>query len=299
MSLVSFVNLENDTFSSYIKSIRESLNLIDFSLPRQARKIVIKPNLCYYWDRTTGQTTDPKFIAALIRILQEENNVNSISIVESDASAMKCKHAFRFLGYQKIAKEYNVSLVNLTEDEYEEVEVKAGTETFKLRIPSTIQNSDLRINVPKIKYTMEKIEITCALKNIFGCNPYPRKFQYHSRLEETIVAINKAMKFDLCLLDGNIVSGIKPQKIGLVMASRDPVAIDVAAAKIAGVNFNSIGYIKLAYKEGLGNISFTQKGESLEKFISKYPKKTFRNKLMNKAYSIAISSGLGKRLGVE
>ena len=44
------------------------------------------------------------------------------------------------------------------------------------------------------------------------------------------------MKFDLCLIDNNIAAGIQPRKLGLVMASQDPVAIDVAAAKIAWLN---------------------------------------------------------------
>ena len=40
-----------------------------------------------------------------------------IAIVESDASAMRCKYAFSMLGYEKLAKEKNVRLVNLSEDE--------------------------------------------------------------------------------------------------------------------------------------------------------------------------------------
>jgi len=34
------------------------------------------------------------------------------------------------------------------------------------------------------------------------------------------------MKFNLCILDGPIVSGGHPAKLGLIMANQDPVAID-------------------------------------------------------------------------
>ena len=44
-----------------------------------------------------------------------------------------------------------------------------------------VQEADLKINVCKIKYSLESIKITCALKNVFGCNPYPKKFKYHSK----------------------------------------------------------------------------------------------------------------------
>ena len=114
-------------------------------------------------------------------------------------------------------------------------------------VPRVIRDADLKINIPKIKYTFEKIKLTCALKNIFGCNPYPKKFKYHSKIEEAIVALNKAMKFDLCIIDGNIISGAKPRKIGLVMASKDPVAIDAAAAKIAGINPKTRAIIPVHY----------------------------------------------------
>lgn len=296
MSLVSLVKIER---SNMKKAIEDSLSLLDYQFEKSIRNVVIKPNMCYYWDYTTGDTTDPKFVAALIDLIREKiaTKVN-ISIVESDASAMKCKYAFKMLDYEKLANDYSVKLVNLSEDQCSKRQVTAGTQSFNIMIPQTIQKADLKINVPKIKYTMEKIKITCALKNIFGCNPYPKKFKYHSRLGEAIVAINKAMKFDLCIIDGNIVSGIQPRRLGLVMASKDPVAIDVAAAEIAGINSKRIEYLQLANKEGLGKASFIPKGLPISYFKAGYPKKNIKKKLMSQAYRLVTHVGLGKRLGL-
>jgi len=297
LSLVSFVQIKN---SNLAEAIETSLDLINYDFPKDIKNIVIKPNLCYYWDYSTGQTTDPKFTAALINLIRTHISPDlNISIVESDASAMRCKYAFKMLGYEKLAENHNVNLINLSEDPYETVNVTAGKCSFKIMVPKTIQEADLKINAPKIKYTMEPIKLTCALKNIFGCNPYPKKYRYHSRLEEAIVAINKAMKFDLHIIDGNIVSGIQPRKLGLIMASQDPVAIDVAAAEIAGINPKTIKYLQLAKKEGLGNTAFIPKGRPLEHFKSQYPKKNLQTKLMSKAYSIAVQTGLNKKLGLE
>jgi len=299
MSLVSFVKIEQQ--DHHLKrAILDSLSLIGYRFESNLENIIIKPNLCYYWDYSTGQTTDPKFVAALIEIIREKISPNAnISIVESDASAMKCRYAYRILGYEKLAQEYNVTLVNLSEDKSDTHQVIVGDQSFQLKVPQTIQNADLQINLPKIKYTMEPIKLTCALKNIFGCNPYPKKFKYHSKLGETIVAINKAMKFDLCIIDANIVSGIQPRRMGLVMASKDPVAIDTAAAEIAGINPKTIKYLQLAKKEGLGSTSFIPKGASISDFKAEYPKKHIKRKLMGTAYSLALRIGLGKRLGVE
>ena len=234
-SLVSFVKVQNSTNYYLQKAILESLDLINYSFEKKIRNVVIKPNMCYYWDYSTGQTTDPAFVVAIIDVIRDKvsSDVN-VSIVESDASAMKCDYAFTMLGYEKIAKKNNIKLVNLSMDDSEKVNVVVGDQSLHFRVPQTIKNADLCVNVPKIKY-MLKTGISCALKNVFGCNPYQKKFKYHPKLDETIIALNKIIKFDLCITDGIIVSGSKPRKLGLVMTSRDPVSLDVAAAKIAGI----------------------------------------------------------------
>jgi uncharacterized protein (DUF362 family) len=296
MSLVSFAKVKNNNIK---QAISTSLDLIDYSLPKNARNIVIKPNMCYYWDYSTGQTTDPRFVGALIDIIRNQTSSNvNISIVESDASAMKCKYAFKMLGYEKLAKEHNLKLVNLSEEKNSTHEVTVGKQKFRLAVPRIIEEADLKINIPKIKYTIKEIKITCALKNIFGCNPYPKKFKYHSKLGETIVALNKAMKFNLCIIDGIIVSGAQPRKLGLVMASKDPVAIDAAASKIAGINPKTIRYLQLAAKEGLGHTDFIQKGVPLNYFKARYPRKHIQKKLMGKAYELIVTMRLSKKLGL-
>jgi len=299
MSLVSFVKIKSNTRDSMKHAILDSLDAINYSFGKEVKKVVIKPNMCYYWDYTTGQTTDPRFVAALISAIREKTTVEEISLVESDASAMKCKHIFGMLGYDKLAEDYNVKLVNLSEDTCDVAEVTVNNHPFKVRVPKTISNADLRINVPKIKYTFEEIKVTCALKNIFGCNPYPKKYNYHPTLGEMIVAVNKAMRFDLCIIDGNIVSGIQPRRLGLVMSSRDPVAIDASAAKVAGINPRSMKYLQLAQKEGLGKTSFTSRGASPTYFQQRYPRKTASKKIMAKAYLLVNRLKLGKRIGLE
>jgi uncharacterized protein (DUF362 family) len=300
MSIVSFVKIQGTTRDSFKKAISESLDLISYKFGEEVKKVVLKPNLCYYWDYSTGQTTDPAFVAAIIEKLREilPYSKTTISIVESDASAMKCKHAFKMLGYEKLSRDYNVELVNLSEDSCVPTDVVVNNQIFHFSMPCTIQNADLKINIPKIKYTTEKLGITCALKNIYGCNPNPKKSRYHSRVEEVIVALNKAMKFDLCLIDGIIVSGIQPRKLGLVMASEDPVAIDVAAAQVAGVKPEKKRCLHLAHAEGLGNLSFTPRGMPLGYFRDRYPRKDFQKKFLTSAYSLITHIGLNKKIGL-
>jgi len=226
-------------------------------------------------------------VAALIEIIREKiPSATEIYIVESDASAMKCKYVFKFLGYEKLAKDYNVKLVNLSEDKSEKVEVKVGNKRLNFMRPQTIKDADLKINVPKMKY-LGRIKFSGALKNIFGCNPEPKKFKYHSILDESIVALNKIMNFGIHILDGIIVVGRKTRRLNLLMASLDPVALDAAASKLMGVRPKSIRYLRLASKEGLGNLSYVWRGKNPKSFEKMFPKKKLKDKILSTAFRLA------------
>jgi uncharacterized protein (DUF362 family) len=288
---VGFVEISSQT--NLKRAIEESLNLIEFNLDEKIQKIAIKPNMCYYWDFSTGYTTDPQFIGALIELIRGVAPSAEISIVETDASAMKCKYAFKLLGYEKLSKEYNVNLVNLSEDKTENVNVTVNGHEFELKLPYTLQSADLRINVPKPKY-MDKTKITCALKNVFGCNPEPLKYKLHPYLDEAIVALNLVMKFNLNILDGVRVTGASLKRLNLVMSSIDPVAFDSAAARLMGENPKKIRHLLLAEKEGLGRRSYVSKGADLKSFERSYPKKKITTKFLVFGYKTAIKTGLIK-----
>ena len=291
MSTVSFVDVPNA--QSLPHAIKNSLDLINFSFPQTLKKIVIKPNMCYYWDYSTGHTTDPKFVASVIDLIRESLPNIDITLVEADASAMKCKHAFKVLGYEKLAQDYKVNLVNLAEDKTENIAVTVNGHEFSLKLPDTIRTADLKINLPKPKY-MDKTTITCSLKNIFGCNPEPLKYKLHPLLDEAIVALNQIMKFDLNILDGILVAGASTRRLNLVMASQDPVAFDSAVAKVMGENPQKIRHLKLAEKQGLGKTDFATKGANPESFSKLYPKRKFVSKFLLKGYKFAVKTGLFK-----
>ena len=298
MSSVSFVKRASG--ESIESTIQRSLDLIGFTYDQNIKNVVIKPNMCYYWDYTTGQTTDPMFVESIINLLKNNYNDDlNIFVVESDASAMKCKYAFKMLGYSKMAEKNNVNLINLSDDETEPYKIEISGNQYDFQLPLIIKNADLFINVPKIKYMGFNIYETCALKNIFGCNPYYRKHIYHKNISEVIVALNKLIKTDLCIVDGLIVSGIKPRKLDMVMSSIDPVATDVAAANLLGVNPNKVPYIKMAAKENVGKLFFNSKGDDIDYFKKNYPSRTLESKFMTFGYHMIKFLRLGKRMGLD
>jgi uncharacterized protein (DUF362 family) len=284
LSLVSFVRAENCNPDALKAAIKKSLNLIDFNFDKNADKIVIKPNMCYYYHPSTGEVTDPRFVGALIDVLRENlAKTSEIVIVESDASAMKCKNVFKMLEYDTMAEEKGVNLVNLSEEKSRIIDVRIGRSLFTFHIPKLFYEADLVVNVPKLKY-MGETKITCALKNFYGCNAYPRKFTYHKVLEEAIVFINKQIKTNLVVVDGLVVKGKNTKRLNLVMSSENPVAMDVSASELMGIAPRSVKQIVLASREGIGNLSFSPVGD-FSYFKKSFPRKYLKDKIREVAAS--------------
>jgi uncharacterized protein (DUF362 family) len=277
LSLVSFVKVQGHTYDTLTEAIESSINLINFSFEGTIDKIVIKPNMCYYYHPSTGMVTDPWFVGVLIDVLRRNFGKScKIAVVESDATAMKCRYVFGMLGYDRLAEEKNVELVNLSETESRIIDVEVDDEHFQFHVPELFYESDLLVNVPKLKY-MREVKVTCALKNIFGCNAYARKFEYHRALNEAVVGINKVIRTGLVVVDGLIVNGKYTRRLGLVMSSEDPVAVDAAASNLMGINPKSVKQIGLASHEGVGKSAFTPIGD-FPFFKKEFPKKTLKDK---------------------
>ncbi|MFQ6127248.1 MAG: DUF362 domain-containing protein [Candidatus Heimdallarchaeota archaeon] len=232
-------------------SIREALDLIDFKPKGPVKSVDIKVNLCYYWHAATGYTTDPRVVAGTIDYVREKYGSDvHIRVVEADATAMRTKHAFSMLGYEKLAKRKNVELFNLSNDEIRREKVRVNGCEIAFQIPQSLLKSDIFINVPKLK-TMRDTKVTCALKNIFGCIASPRKIAYHPILDEAIVGINTILRPHLNIVDGLVALGRFPIKLGLILASVDPFSIDWIASQIMGYNPSKIKFLKIAMKEEL------------------------------------------------
>lgn len=286
MSTVSLVKANGSSNEDIKQAIISSLNLIDFKFNENVKRIVIKPNMCYYYHPSTGEVTDPAFISALIDVLKEKYACPEIFIVESDASAMKCQYAFRMFGYDKIAKEQGVNLINLCQEKSNQTEISINGCSLKFGVPELLVTCDLLINVPKIKY-MKAVKITCALKNIFGCNAVQKKSSYHKFLDEAIVGINKLVKTNLVLVDGLMVNGKNTKQLNLVMAGEDLVAVDSASSRLLGLNPSSIRHLTLASKEGLGSLKFNALGD-FAYFQRNFPKKTIGDKLFEYGASMYL-----------
>jgi uncharacterized protein (DUF362 family) len=256
------------------EAIEQALKLIHFDFSRKFEKVAIKPNLCYYWKHTTGETTDPALVGALIDVLQAHRFADKIFVVESDASAMRMNHVVKMLGYEKLAKEKDVQLFNLSKDA--QIPLDGNSALAKdITIPKLLTEIDFLISVPKLKGVHNLTGITCALKNQFGCIGVQRKIAFHEHIDEAIALVNKAVTPNLVMVDGIVSLGKTPRKLNLLMASNDPVATDVVAAKIAGLNPRKVKHIVESENMGVGSTNVKLVGDDLSRFVNIFPRRGF------------------------
>jgi len=239
-------------------AVFRALDMIGFEPPGPAATVAIKPNLRFYWDYSTGETTDPRVVASVIDYVRERWNARArIAVVEADASAMRTRHAFPMLHYDRLAAEKGVELVNLSDGEVCEREVTVGKRKFTLPLPRLLFDTDLFINCPKFKVgpyaSGNALHITCCLKNLFGCIAKPRKVGWHPHINEVIVGLHKLIPPHLNVVDGIVALGQRPIRLGIVLAGRDAVAVDSVVARIMRYRPSSVKQVRLGQREGVGS----------------------------------------------
>jgi uncharacterized protein (DUF362 family) len=273
--VLTSLKTRNFTVDEIRETVERAIDALDFSFRDNIQNVVIKPNLSYYWDSSTGETTDPRVVSAVVDYVRNKVGRDvSICIAEADASAMKTKYSFKVLGYDKLCQEKNVTLVNLSEGNIvNERAIVRGKEVV-LPVNEILLKADLIINAPKLK-TNNFIGATCALKNMFGAISKPRKYAYHKMISDVIVGMNKIVKSNIIVVDGLVVHGSHTKILGVIMAGDDPLATDFIAAEILGFSPKRVQYLDLAAKEQIGqseNIELIENDAKLTEIKKNFPR---------------------------
>jgi uncharacterized protein (DUF362 family) len=213
-------------------------------------KVVIKPNLCDLsaWD--LGATTDPEVVLLIVQYLKKTRPDLKFYVIESDARERTAEEAFGRLGYYEILKG-KAGLLNISHTP--QINVEVPSYPYELSLPELFFDDFFFISVANLKtHTYQKI--SCAIKNQFGCVPEGDRRKYHPYLEEVLDFINRAVKPDLCLVDGRIGMegagpvGGTPVKTEILILGKDSFSTDVACAQIMGMNPKKIPFLRYMAK---------------------------------------------------
>jgi len=253
----------------------------------KAKKILIKPNLLTARSPEQAVTTHPEILIALINKIKNPNT----EIILADSSAGP---------YNKncIEKIYSTCKMDLVSEatgcqlnrDFSDVDVKFpnGQISKNYKIIRIAEEADLIINFAKLKTHCFTL-LTGATKNLFGLIPGVLKVQYHLTMPDIDIFCgmlldieehyaNKTISFidGILGMEGFGPSNGTPINSRCILASENPVELDILACKIMGINPEKVMTIMQAYKRNI--ISSTSiddlniiSSDEIEKFNFKLP----------------------------
>lgn len=236
----------------------------------RGKKITVKPNLVMKMDPEKGGTTHPVMVAALSRILTGYGA--TVTIAESSGglyTESSLRSVYRGCGLEKAAEEGGAMLnFDLSA---REIPCPDGVKSKMFHLLTPILDCDLLINLCKIK-THGLTGMSCAVKNFFGTIPGVEKFEMHARFTESDDFEN--MLLDLCTLlhrekevvnicdgvlgmEGNGPTGGEPKKLGVILCSRNPYALDLVGAHLIGMD-GKVPMLQKAIERGYCAASYSE-----------------------------------------
>jgi uncharacterized protein (DUF362 family)/NAD-dependent dihydropyrimidine dehydrogenase PreA subunit len=254
-----------DDYGRAGKKLEELLEMMggmeQFVKPGQ--RIVLKPNLLMAALPQKAVTTHPSIVAATGKLVGKITK--NIELVESPGAGYAfdkkaLEKTYKLCGMVEAAQEAAVTLSYDTSSE--SVSYPGGSLVRRFDIIRPIRACDGYINLCKMK-THALTFMTGAVKNTFGVIPGRTKTGYHGTM--TTREAFASMLLDLVALcppklaimdavtgmEGEGPGGGTPRAIGLLLASADPLALDIVAARIMGIPQDRNPLLTEAKKRGL------------------------------------------------
>ena len=220
--------------------------------------IAIKPNLVTPSPASYGATTHPEIVAGIIEFLKERGYGN-IVIAEGSWVGDKTSEAFEYCGYNALAAEYDVSLIDTKKQAGE----PADSSGVSLSVCKCVKTWDFLINVPVLKGHCQT-HITCALKNLKGLIPDSEKRRYHTiGLHKPIAHLNAVIRPDFIVVDHicgdlSFEEGGSPVTRNCIMTAVDPVLVDAYVCSLMGYEIEDVPYIGMAAELGAGSSELSE-----------------------------------------
>jgi uncharacterized protein (DUF362 family)/Pyruvate/2-oxoacid:ferredoxin oxidoreductase delta subunit len=234
-----------------------------FIVPKS--RVLIKPNLLQGLSPDRCVTTHPEVVKAVASVLSGIGC--RVIIADSPGGGIRyntanLKKIYRAAGYDDIGEETGAELNYDTS--YETVKFPEGKLVRSFPVITPAVDADHIIVVSKVKTHLWTL-FTGGAKNLFGVIPGPHKPLFHARFQapdtfaSMIVDLNQMLTPSLQIMDGVIgmegdgpTSGT-PRKLGAILASADPFALDTIACRMIGIPAGDVATTREAIVRGLIN----------------------------------------------
>lgn len=265
MDRVSIVKCEDYDTQKVKEAVRKSLDYIGGleTFINKGDRVLLKVNLLIRRKPEKVTTTHPTLAQALAELVIEAGGVPIIGDSPGGYhfyNVNTLKAVYETCGMIEAAEKSGAELnydTDVVDIPYPDGKIMKSIKTIK-----PVIEVDKIINIPKIKTHMMTV-YSGAVKNMFGIIPGSYKAEYHLRFEDTmdfadfLIDVCKFSKPALTVMDAVIgMEGYgptngSPKKVGLILASESPYALDVVAASIIDIKPEKVPTIKKSVERGL------------------------------------------------
>ena len=241
-------------------------------LIRPGATVLLKPNV--FAPRPAPTTTDPRVVAAVGELCREAGagrvivaEGRSISTARYRKAQNSTRACFEATGMDKAVGQARFEVVYLEEDEFVEVDLPGAQVLKTAHVPRTIMEADVFINLPVMKIH-SLTTVTLAIKNLHGVvSDYDKLYQHCYRdlaLARKLTDLLRIRRIDLNVMDALVgqeadhAADGRPVEMGLILASRDAVALDAVAGAVMGLSPEEVDTTPLAGEAGLGEADLSR-----------------------------------------
>lgn len=248
-------------------AIRRALDLLGgLALLNVAGKtVLVKPNVLSPKSPEEAVTTHPEVVAALCRQLAAAGA--RVQVGDSAGGSMAGRaptvRALKVSGIGEAAAAAGAEVLNFESTGTIARPSPRGADLPEYHLARPALEADLVVSACKLK-THGLTILTGAVKNFFGCIPGLRKAHYHASaptieaFSNVLVDIYQLVRPGLAVMDavysmeGDGPSAGRPRHTGVILASLVPVAVDIVAAGLVGIDPVAVPTTRLAAARGLG-----------------------------------------------
>jgi uncharacterized protein (DUF362 family) len=224
------------------------------------KSVLIKPNLVEPENYTTGQTTNPKLVEAIIQWCRQQG-ATSIAIGEGPSyfqPRTELRACFIATGIADVAKRQNVPWILFDEGPFR------SFKNHSPRTPNTFAISEhaftwdhiINVPVPKTHYLTR---VSIGMKNLKGFIKWGDKPSFHhvgsEGINGSVTELNLLIRPCLTVVD---CTAPVHRNNKFLLAGTDIVAVDAVTASLMGYNPQEIGTIRLGHEAGLGEMNIAK-----------------------------------------
>ena len=229
--------------------------IADHHLDVRGKRVVLKPNLVEF-DSNTVINTHPKMVHAALEAFRAAGAAD-VRIAEGPGHRRVTLDLADSAGYFSTVPKFESVFTDLNLDEVTKVNLtRPQSKLNSLYLPQTILGCDLLVSMPKLK-THHWVGATLSMKNLFGLVPggvygWPKNVLHWAGIDECIADLHSLFPRTFAIVDGIVgmegngpIQGT-PRPVGVVVAGRDPIAVDATCCRIMKIDPERVGYLRLA-----------------------------------------------------